>query len=98
MQTEEIWKLFYSSVAQHVLLPAEEANQSKEEPEIVINEDQNRKITAAEALKKVDEVQNFIEVSGSDHLNMIFNKLTENVEQMKLKNQKQSNIRSIFRS
>ena len=92
LQTEEIWKPFYSSVAQHSLLAAEEANQSKEEPEIVINEDENRKI-AAEALKKVDEVQN-----GSDHLNMIFNKLSEKVEQMKLKNQKQSNIRSFFRS
>ena len=90
--------IFYSCVAQYVLLPAEEANQSKEEPEIVINEDENRKITAAEALKKVDEVQNFIEVNGSDHLNMIFNKLSEKVEQMKLKNQKQSNIRSFFRS
>ena len=85
--------IFYSCVAQYVLLPAEEANQSKEEPEIVINEDENRKITAAEALKKVDEVQN-----GSDHLNMIFNKLSEKVEQMKLKNQKQSNIKSFFRS
>ena len=29
---------------------------------------------------------------------MIFNKLIENVEQMKLKNQKQSDIRSFFRS
>ena len=29
---------------------------------------------------------------------MIFNDLIENVEQMKLKNQKQSDIRSFFRS
>ena len=29
---------------------------------------------------------------------MIFNELIENVEQMKLKNQKQSDIRSFFRS
>ena len=36
------------------------------------------------------------EVNGSDHLNMIFNELIENVEQMKVKNQKQSDIRNIF--
>ena len=41
----------------------------------------------AEALKKLDEVKSFIEVNGSDHLNMIFNELIENVEQMKLKDQ-----------
>ena len=40
----------------------------------------------AETLKKLDEVKNFIEVNGSDHLNMIFNELIENVEQMMLKN------------
>ena len=50
------------------------------------SQDKNRKI-AAETLKKLDEVKNFIEVNGSDHLNMIFNELIENVEQMKLKNQ-----------
>ena len=38
--------------------------------------------SAAEALKKLDEVKHFIEVNGSDHLNMIFNELTENVEEM----------------
>ena len=37
---------------------------------IVTNEDENRKITAAEALKKLDEVKNFIEVNESDHLNI----------------------------
>ena len=37
------------------------------------DEDEDRKITAAEALKKFDKVKNFIEVNGSDHLNMIFN-------------------------
>ena len=58
----------------------------------------NRKITAAEALKRFDEVKNFIEVNGSDHLNMIFNELIKNVEQMKLKNQKQSDIRRFLRS
>ena len=73
---------------EHVLLADEEANQSKEEPEIATDEDDNRKITAAKALKKLDEVKNFIEVNGSDHLNMIFNELTENVEEMKLKNKK----------
>ena len=72
--------------------------QSKEKPEIVTDEDENWKITAAETLKKLDEVKNFMEVSGSNHLNMIFNQLIENVEQMKLKNQKQSDIRSFFRS
>ena len=77
---------------------AEEANQSEEEPEIVTDKDENRKITAAEVLKKFDEGKNFIEVNGSDHLNMIFYELIENVEQMKLKNQKQSDIRSLFRS
>ena len=40
---------------------AKEANQSKEEPEIVTDEDENRKITASEALKKLDEVKNFVE-------------------------------------
>ena len=67
------------------------------EPEIVTDEDENRKITAAEALKKLDEVKNSIEVNGSDYLNMIFNELIENVEQMTLKNQKQSDISSSFR-
>ena len=62
------------------------------------HEDKNRKITAAKALKNLDEVKNFIEVNGSDHLNMIFNELNENVEQMKLKNQKQNDIRSFLRS
>ena len=37
-----------------------------------------------------------IQVNGSDHLNMIFNELIENVEQMKLKNQKQNDIRSFL--
>ena len=46
--------------------------------------DEHRKITAAEALKKLDEVKNFMEVNGSDHLNIIFDELTINVEQMKL--------------
>ena len=67
---------------------AKEANQSEEEPQIVADEDKNRKITAAEVLKKLDKVKNFVEVNGNDHFNMIFNELIENVEQMKLKNQK----------
>ena len=46
---------------------AKEANQSKEELEIVTDEDANSKITASEALKKLDEVKDFIEVNGSDH-------------------------------
>ena len=65
---------------------------------IVTDEDENRKITAAEALKKFDEVKELTKVNGSDHLNMIFNELIENVEQMKLKNQKLSDIRSFLRS
>ena len=68
-------------------VPAKEANQPEEKPQIVADEDDNRKITAAEALKKFDKVKNFIEVSGSDHLNRIFNELIEKVEQMKVKNQ-----------
>ena len=63
------------------------------EPEIVTDEDENRKMTATEALKKLDEVKNSIEVNGSDYLNMIFNELIENT----LKNQKQSDTRSSFR-
>ena len=43
-------------------------------------------------------MKNFVEVNGSDHLNIIFNKLIENFEKMKLKNQKQNDIRSLFRS
>ena len=82
---------------EHVLLAADEANQSEEEPQIVTDEDENRKIIAAEALKKLNEVKNLIEVNGSDYLNMIFNEFFENVEQMKRKNQKQSDIRSFFR-
>ena len=67
------------------------------EPETVADEDENRKITAAETLKKLDEVKHFIEVNGSDNLNMIFNELIENVDQVTLKNQNQSDIRSLFR-
>ena len=69
----------------------------EEEPEIETDEDENRKITA-EALKKLDEVKNFVEVNGSDHLNILFNELIENVEQKKLKNKKRSDIRCFFRS
>ena len=47
---------------------------------IVTDEEENRKITAAEALKKLDEKKNFTEVNRSDHLNMLFNELIENVE------------------
>ena len=68
-------------------VPAKEANQPEEKPQIVADEDDNRKITAAEALKKFDKVKIFIEVSGSDHLSTIFNELIEKVEQMKVKNQ-----------
>ena len=38
------------------------------------------------------------EVNGSDHLNMIFTELIENVIQIKLENKKQSGIRSFFSS
>ena len=63
-----------------------EANYSEEEREIVTDEDENRKITAAETLKKLDTVKHFIEINRRDHLNMIFNELTENMEQIRLKN------------
>ena len=82
--------MFFKSIAEVIETSdaaANKANQSEEEPEIVTDEDKNRKITVAEALKKLDEVNSFIEVNGSDHLNMIFNGLIANVEQMKLKNQ-----------
>ena len=82
--------MFFKSIAEVMETSdaaANKANQSEEEPEILKDEDKNRKITVAEALKKLDEVNSFIEVNGSDHLNMIFNGLIENVEQMKLKNQ-----------
>ena len=98
MSTELIWEELYFNLAEHVLLATKAVNQSEEVPEIVADEDENRKIAAAEALKKLDEVKNFIEVSGSNHLNMIFNGPIENVEQMKFKNKKQSDIRSFFRS
>ena len=65
------------------------------EPEIVTDEDETRKITA-ETLKKLEEVKKFIEANGSDHLNMIFNELIENVGQMTLKNQKQNDIKIYF--
>ena len=47
-------EIIYPSLAEHFLLAGEEANQSKEEPEIVGDEDKNRRITAT-ALKKLDE-------------------------------------------
>ena len=50
------------------------------------------------ALKKLDEVKNFMEVNGSDYLNLIFNESIENVEKMKLKNRKRSDIIIFFRS
>ena len=55
---------------------------------MVTGEDEDGKITAAEALKKLDEVKNFTQVNRRDHFNMIFNQSIENVEQMKLKNKK----------
>ena len=54
---------------------AKEANQSKEEQEITTDDDKKRRITAAEVLKKLDEVKNFIQVNERDHQNMIFNEL-----------------------
>ena len=55
---------------------------------IVTDEHENRNIIAVEALKKLDEVKNSIEVIKSDHLNKVYNELIKNVEQMKLKNKK----------
>ena len=54
---------------------AKEANQSKGEQEITTDDDKKRRITAAEVLKKLDEVKHFIEVNERDHQNMIFNEL-----------------------
>ena len=71
---------------------AEEASQPEEEPEILTNEDENRQITVAEVLKKLDEAKNFIAVNGSEDLNMIFDEIIENTWQMNLQNQKQSGI------
>ena len=71
---------------------AEEASQPEEEPEMATNEDENRQITVAEVLKKLDEAKNFIAVNRSEDLNMIFDELIENTWQMKLQNQKQSDI------
>ena len=71
---------------------AEEASQPEEEPEILTHEDENRQITVAEVLKKLDEAKNFIAVNGSEDLNMIFDELIENTWQMNLQNQKQSDI------
>ena len=76
---------------EHVLLAADKANQSEQKPEIVTDEDENKKIIAAETLKKLNEVKNFIEVNGRGYLKMII----ENVEHFK--NHKQSDIRSFFR-
>ena len=56
--------------------------------EIATDEDEDRKIAAKEALKKLDEVKNFIEVNGSDHLNLIFNELIENMSKWRSKNKK----------
>ena len=92
------WINLERTSTEHVLLAAKAANQSEKEPEIPTDEDENRKIIAAEALKKYDKVKNFIELNESDLLNMIFNEAIENVEQMKLKNKKQSDIRSFFRT
>ena len=75
----------------------ETSDQSEKEQEIVTDRDGNRKIRVAEALKKLDEVKNFIAVNGSDYLNMIFNESIENAEQIKLKNEKPvSDIRTFF--
>ena len=65
---------------------------------ILTDEGENRNIIAVEELKKLDEVKNSIEVIRSDHLNKVYNELIKNVEQMKLKNKKQSYIRSFLRS
>ena len=60
------------------------------------DEDENRKIAAAEALKKLNEVKNFIEVNGGNHFNMVLNEPIENVEHMKLKNKKNKVIKKFL--
>ena len=82
---------------EHDLLAADEANQSEEEPEIVTDEDENWKITSGDVLKKFNEVKKFIEVNGSNYLKIIINVFIENLEQMKHKNHKQSDIRSFIK-
>ena len=82
---------------EHDLLAADEANHSEEEPEIVTDEDENWKITLGDVLKKFNEVKNFIEVNGSNYLKIIINVFIENLEQMKNKNHKQSDIRSFIK-
>ena len=42
-------------------------------------------------------LRNVIDVNESEHLDMIFKELIENVEQVEFTNQKQSDIRSFFR-
>ena len=82
--------MFFKSIAEVMETSdaaTKEANQSEEESEIVTGEEKNKKITASKALKKLAKAKNFIKTNESDHLNMIFKGLIENVEQMKLKNQ-----------
>ena len=53
---------------------------------IMTDEDENRKIIAAEALKNLDEVKKIHRSERKRPFEYIFNELIENVEQMKLKN------------
>ena len=46
------------------------------------------KLLSCSFRSQFDEAKNFIEANRNDHLNMIFNELIENVEQVKLKNRK----------
>ena len=55
--------MFFKSIAAVMEtsdVAADEDNQSEKELEIVTDEDANRNVTAAEALKKLDEEESFI--------------------------------------
>ena len=55
--------MFFKSIAAVMEtsdVAADEDNQSEKELEIVTDEDDNRNVTAAEALKKLDEEESFI--------------------------------------
>ena len=80
---------------EHALLAADEANHSEEEPEIETDGDESRQ--QQKHWKSLMRWKSFIEGNGSDYLKMIFNELIENVEELKLKNHEQSDIRYFFR-
>ena len=79
---------------EHVILAAEEANQFQEEPEIVTDEDENRKITAIEVIKKLMKWKLYRKRPFEHDLEWVNWKCGAN----EAKNQKESDIRGFFRS